>query len=159
MRSRPVRERGQGLVEYGLILILIAVVVIAAVRMLGPRVRQLYYRVAFELRNPGQYSGPPVTAQSVGVNANASCLGGTCSGVNADATVSLADDEGNPVSAPVQVQFINHGDGTQKIVSGTGTVNSGALGGGSSGDTVEACIIAVEGYSILGNPCSSGSYD
>jgi pilus assembly protein Flp/PilA len=38
-------ERGQGLVEYALILVLIAVVVIAILVILGPAVANMYSRV------------------------------------------------------------------------------------------------------------------
>ncbi len=46
------REEGQGLVEYALILVLIAVVVIAILLLLGPAVSQVYCRVASALQ-PG----------------------------------------------------------------------------------------------------------
>ena len=39
------RERGQGLVEYGLILLLVALVVIAVVTLLGPIVGNLYSKI------------------------------------------------------------------------------------------------------------------
>jgi pilus assembly protein Flp/PilA len=37
-----VRQRGQGLVEYALILLLIAIVVIIALMVLGPRISAMY---------------------------------------------------------------------------------------------------------------------
>lgn len=36
------QERGQGLIEYALILVLIVIVVLIAVQLLGPAVKQLY---------------------------------------------------------------------------------------------------------------------
>lgn len=42
-------EEGQGLAEYGLILVLIAVAVVAALMLLGPQVAELYERVIQEL--------------------------------------------------------------------------------------------------------------
>jgi len=36
------QERGQGLVEYAIILVLVAVVVIAVMRLLGPRVGNIF---------------------------------------------------------------------------------------------------------------------
>ncbi len=39
------KERGQGLIEYGLILVLVAVVVFAALAILGPTVANLFSRV------------------------------------------------------------------------------------------------------------------
>jgi pilus assembly protein Flp/PilA len=41
MLSHP-QERGQGLVEYAIIVVLVAVVVIAIVRMLGPKVGNIF---------------------------------------------------------------------------------------------------------------------
>lgn len=42
-------EEGQAMVEYGLIIALIAIVVIAALLILGPRVAQLFNEAATEL--------------------------------------------------------------------------------------------------------------
>jgi pilus assembly protein Flp/PilA len=39
------KETGQGLLEYGLILVLVAVVVIAAVTVLGPTIGNLFSKV------------------------------------------------------------------------------------------------------------------
>jgi pilus assembly protein Flp/PilA len=36
------QERGQGLIEYAIILVLVAVVVIAIVRVLGPRIGNMF---------------------------------------------------------------------------------------------------------------------
>jgi len=43
------RERGQGLVEYALILVLVAIVVIAILAALGPSVGQVYEEIACAL--------------------------------------------------------------------------------------------------------------
>lgn len=40
------REEGQGLVEYALILVLIAIVVIAALTLLGPEISQMFVDIA-----------------------------------------------------------------------------------------------------------------
>ncbi|NLL95983.1 MAG: Flp family type IVb pilin [Clostridiaceae bacterium] len=44
-------RKGQGMVEYGLIIGLIAVVVIAALTLLGPTIRDLFNDVNTELNN------------------------------------------------------------------------------------------------------------
>jgi pilus assembly protein Flp/PilA len=44
------REKGQGLVEYALILVLIAIVVIAILTVLGTRVSQVFSQIASALR-------------------------------------------------------------------------------------------------------------
>ncbi|MFN2108554.1 MAG: Flp family type IVb pilin [Anaerolineae bacterium] len=45
------REEGQGLTEYGLILVLIAVVVVAALVLLGPEVADMYDRLRESLES------------------------------------------------------------------------------------------------------------
>jgi len=45
------REKGQGLVEYALILVLIAVVVIAVLSLLGTRVSQVFSQIASALQS------------------------------------------------------------------------------------------------------------
>ena len=42
------REEGQGLVEYALILVLIAIVVIAALTLLGPQISAMFVQIADE---------------------------------------------------------------------------------------------------------------
>jgi pilus assembly protein Flp/PilA len=39
------KEKGQGLVEYALILVLVAVVVIAILTLLGPAIRQVFQTI------------------------------------------------------------------------------------------------------------------
>lgn len=45
-------EKGQGLAEYGLIVILIAVLVVAAMAIFSPAITGLFNRVASQLSNP-----------------------------------------------------------------------------------------------------------
>lgn len=44
-----VKERGQGLVEYALILVLVSVVVIAALTLLGPTISDIFSDINSEL--------------------------------------------------------------------------------------------------------------
>jgi len=44
-------EKGQGLVEYAIILALVAIVVIAVMRVLGPRVGNIFSTVNSEIPN------------------------------------------------------------------------------------------------------------
>jgi pilus assembly protein Flp/PilA len=39
------KERGQGLVEYALIIVLVSIVVIAALTILGPRISNVFNRI------------------------------------------------------------------------------------------------------------------
>ena len=43
------REEGQGLVEYALILVLVAIVVIAALTILGPQIGQIFSDIQGQL--------------------------------------------------------------------------------------------------------------
>jgi pilus assembly protein Flp/PilA len=52
-------EKGQGLVEYALILVLVAIVVMAVLLVLGPSIGQIFTRVTDELHHPG---GPLISA-------------------------------------------------------------------------------------------------
>ena len=45
------REEGQGLMEYGLILVLVAIVVVAILTLLGPRVGNLFSQITSDLPN------------------------------------------------------------------------------------------------------------
>lgn len=53
MRKKLSRERGQGLVEYALILVLVAVLVIGILLILGPSIRDVYNRVVQSLGGAG----------------------------------------------------------------------------------------------------------
>lgn len=46
---RPAAQQGQGLVEYALVLVLVAVVVIAILTMLGPQIGNVFSRISFTL--------------------------------------------------------------------------------------------------------------
>ena len=47
-----VRESGQGLVEYALVLVLVAVVVIAILTLLGPQIGNVFSQIMCGLQNP-----------------------------------------------------------------------------------------------------------
>ena len=40
------KEKGQGLVEYALIIVLVSIVVIAALTLLGPRISNVFNRIS-----------------------------------------------------------------------------------------------------------------
>ena len=44
------KEDGQGLVEYALILVLVAIIVIAILTLLGPTIGNVFSRVVYELQ-------------------------------------------------------------------------------------------------------------
>ena len=45
-------EQGQGMVEYGLIIALVAVVAIAGLILLGPKIKELFDNIAGNLNTP-----------------------------------------------------------------------------------------------------------
>lgn len=47
------REEGQGLVEYALILVLVAVIVIAILMILGPQIGNVFSRITSGLQTAG----------------------------------------------------------------------------------------------------------
>ncbi|HPU66963.1 MAG TPA: Flp family type IVb pilin [Clostridiales bacterium] len=49
-------EEGQAMVEYGLIIALIAIVVIGALIILGPKIAELFDRAATELESASNWS-------------------------------------------------------------------------------------------------------
>ncbi len=89
------------------------IVVIAVLLFLGPQLRHVFLRIALELQPPGQFSGPSVCVQSIGVTASAICnpITHECANVHAMANVSLVDKGGGSVSAEAHVYFANEGGG------------------------------------------------
>ena len=57
-------EKGQGLVEYALILVLVAIVVIGILLLLGPVVGNVFSKVTQDLLNPGGSTGPLVSVSA-----------------------------------------------------------------------------------------------
>ncbi len=45
-------EQGQGMVEYGLIIALVAVVAIAGLILLGPKIKELFIQISNNLNTP-----------------------------------------------------------------------------------------------------------
>lgn len=50
-------EDGQGLVEYALILVLVAIVVIVVLSILGPQIGNVFSQVTWTLQNPTEAGG------------------------------------------------------------------------------------------------------
>jgi len=117
-------EEGQGLVEYALILVLVAVAVIAILTILGPRIIVVYARVM------GGFSGQSVTMSGsevivVGADIEMQNVGaGVCNlTVSGAALVGLQDGElltDQPISAQA---VINGSQSTTAILSGTADSN------------------------------------
>jgi pilus assembly protein Flp/PilA len=66
------REEGQGLVEYALILVLVAIVVIAILLMLGPVIGNVFSNITEALLSPGSAGGGGSTSVISSVSATES---------------------------------------------------------------------------------------
>ena len=53
------QEEGQGLLEYGLLIVLIAVLLIVLVAILGEQIQQVYCQIAIAMRDGANMSFPP----------------------------------------------------------------------------------------------------
>jgi pilus assembly protein Flp/PilA len=75
LSSKSKQEKGQGLVEYALILVLVAIVVIAALMVLGPKIGNIFSKVNSSLTTVSS-GGAAVSAcvqQTVNNNSLAQC--------------------------------------------------------------------------------------
>ena len=131
----PVGERGQGLVEYALILVLVAVVVIAVLIILGPVVGNVFSSVTEALLNPGGTNGPlvNVSAERTG--------GGSGNDVNVTVTVSR--------STTVTATDSQSGHSTSFSCSGTcvGTIAAVGFAAGTVTVTADGDSLTV-GYPV-----------
>ena len=119
------REEGQGLVEYALLLVLIAVLVIAILTLLGSNVTLVFARVM------GGFNGDTIEDGAVFLNATKTetVLGGSCRTQMSDIQFVGVDSSGN---------IINDGStvSAKIIVNGTPIQNISGSAGGSGIVTV-----------------------
>jgi pilus assembly protein Flp/PilA len=115
------KEDGQGLVEYALLLVLIAVVVIAILSLLGPRIRSVFGKVVGALGGAGQFEyqivGSPTLTTTSGP--------GTCT-VRIQGLAVQVTDVGEPVydlAVAVKVSWPGGGDELNKKTTQSGTVS------------------------------------
>ena len=104
------KEKGQGLVEYALIIVLVAIVVIVALTALGPIIGDVFSNISYTLIHPGVIDG-----------ASASATGGIV-------TITVT------VSQPTTIQISGSVTGGGPC-SGTCTYNFPDPGGGSASVT------------------------
>lgn len=121
------QEEGQGLVEYALILVLVAVVVIAVLLTVGPAVAQVYCKIANSLQAGSCVSGGVITAHNASRPASTLYVGVTVS-QNATITVSV------PGKSP-QSQACTPGSCPQFSFSGVSSGGSGTITS-SAGDNI-----------------------
>jgi len=129
------REKGQGLVEYALLLVLIAVVVIGVLMLLGPQINAIFGRVIGALGGAGaytyQFQGSPSIKRS-------SSAGGECR-LTAQTFAVLVTDAGTPVpNLPVTANVSIAGIGDESF-SGTTNTNGVISWSGKSYDVMKTC--------------------
>ena len=117
--DNPHTEEGQGLVEYALILVLVAVVVIAILTILGPQITVVFARVM------GGLSGQSVTMSGnevivVGADIQMTNVGaGVCNlSVSGSALVGLQDGQ-IVTNQAITAQAVVNGIPTSATLSGT----------------------------------------
>ena len=137
MEHSKKNEEGQGLVEYALILVLVAVVVIAVLTLLGPRIVVTYARVM------GGFTGQSVTMTGsevivVGAGINMQEVGsGLCNlTVSGSALIGLQDGnilKDQTITAKVYVNGIDTGIELQAVADGGGLADLGGTSATANG--------------------------
>jgi pilus assembly protein Flp/PilA len=147
------RQEGQGLVEYALILVLIAVAVLLTVTLLGQRINMVFAQILLQMEHPGVYSGPPLSVSDVGLSVGKTCSAGEC--------VLLVDTAtafgGTSVSDPICVRFSVSGGGSKTVCGSPPATDF--TGAPDSPGEVTACVVGVENHTLTGGEtCQSVSY-
>lgn len=117
------RERGQGLVEYALILVLVAIVVLAVLLILGPQVGSVFSNVVanFERIGVGGGGGISFTVSPNGPNYKVSVTVSQSMTVSVSATNGSVSPGSKPCEPDVGCIFLLNPSGG----SGTVTVSGG----------------------------------
>lgn len=155
----PPREDGQGLVEYALILVLVAIVVIAVLLQLGPQIGRVFSQITYVLANPGAINDNIVTIDSFSVSGSGTA---GCNVVLTNLQVSVTRT-GLPVSGVLVEVSIAPQSGTGTTLNGT-TNGSGVVqwSGGSIGtdnDTGGGCPgTRTATASVTGGPSATANY-
>lgn len=138
--KRWVREDGQGLVEYALILVLIAIVVIVALTLMGGTVATAYARIVGGL-NGQTFTGVGDEFVVASFDQTHSSGGGSCTVTFTNITIiALLDGRAN-TSATVSVPVSRNGVGQTAI---TGTTNSSGIASvASAGPYTGACPLTM----------------
>lgn len=122
------RQEGQGLVEYALILVLVAIVVIAVLLTLGPMVGQVFSDVTNTLTNGGAGGGGRTYSISFSLSKSSGSLPGSCNATVSSISITVTDDNGDPVSG-ISVTPSVRSTGVNKSLSSQSTNGSGIASG------------------------------
>lgn len=132
------REEGQGLVEYALILVLVAVVVIAILTLLGPQVVLVFGRVAGGLQGDTLNAATGDDAVIVNYEANITGSGSSCTGTLTHVNFVAVDGDGRII--------------TDQAVSAIVLVN-GVPAGNINGMASSSGLASSSGSAPLGGSC------
>lgn len=122
----PKKEEGQGLVEYALLLVLVAVIIIAILTVLGSQVMVVFARVTAGL-NGQVITGQGIEAVITGFDSDISSGTGGCGGTVSDISVIGLDN--GTILKDDTVSFKVFVDGTQ--VGGSHSVGTNSSGMGT----------------------------
>ncbi len=139
------REEGQGLIEYALILVLVAIVVIAILLLLGPVVGNVFSNITVNLQRAGVVDPGTPTFSVTSVSAGAVSAGGGTSSANWSANCSVGG-----CAVTVTCTFLNGGGNS---IGSTTTSNTPCWVTDSSGVTVEVQVVnaTASGYTWDGS--------
>jgi pilus assembly protein Flp/PilA len=143
----PKQEEGQGLVEYALLIVLVAIVIIVVLALMGRAVTTVYAQVYAGLNGQG-LDGTGTEYVVTNVDVNVSGGGGFCTVTIGGSVVVFEDGQLGDAGIPVSGSASWSG-GTGGSVSGT-TNNSGTAavsGAGGNGDCSGNATITVGGNS------------
>lgn len=127
------RDEGQGLVEYALLLMLVAVVIIAILTILGPQVGEVFSRVSSSLGGGGGGIASVTATRSNGGHGDNVSVTVT---VNSPTTITAVDSQSNHTAGPVNcattctltVSHVGHHAGTITVTSSDGGSSSAGYG-------------------------------
>jgi pilus assembly protein Flp/PilA len=135
----PPREEGQGLIEYALILVLVAIVVIAILLLLGPVVGNVFSNIVVRLQDGG---GGPSGSKVISFNGNATV---SKSGAGVACTYT----------AWVPIKVTQGGVGVAgENVQASVALNGGALGVINPSGTTGGSGTATLSTSVSSKPCN-----
>lgn len=107
----PQREEGQGLVEYALLLVLVAIVIIAVLTLLGSQVMVVFAKITAGL-NGQVITGQGIEAVITGHDSNIKSGTGGCQGTISNVSIVGLEDGG--ILKDGSVSFKVFADGTQQ---------------------------------------------
>ena len=140
------REQGQGLVEYALILVLVAVAVIVLLGTLGDTVAVVFARVSATMS--GQIigtSGTDIIIQDLDATVSSPNGGANCSLVINNITVMVFEDGEILESGSATLTYSVNGSSTSQAFTISGV--SSSVAGGSYSVPCPAVVTSLSGYS------------